>query len=118
MEKRNTGLRALSSNFFDEFKQENGKYRQLIEALHLLSQFMFCLRKDKVIIYYKCDKVVYCTGKCYYYCQRPNSIMAKSMRAFRKSQRFFSNIQSHEVLVHGFVFELRIYNAEFKVIEG
>lgn len=58
MEKRNTGLRALSSNFFDEFKQENGKYRQLIEALHLLSQFMFCLRKDKVIIYYKCDKVL------------------------------------------------------------
>lgn len=49
--------------------------------------------------------------------KRPNSIMAKSMRAFRKSQRFFSNIQSHEVLVHGFVFELRIYNAEFKVIE-
>ena len=58
MEKRNTGLRALSSKFFDEFKQENGKYRQLIEALHLLSQFMFCLRKDKVIIYYKCDKVL------------------------------------------------------------
>lgn len=58
MEKRNTGLRALSSKFFDEFKQENGKYRQLIEALHLLPQFMFCLRKDRVIIYYKCDKVL------------------------------------------------------------
>lgn len=56
-------------------------------------------------LYYKCDKVVYCTGKCYYYCQRPNSIMGKrksvfspdGLEAYEKMNDFFSRIQDKEI---------------------
>ena len=65
MTTRITGLRALinkqkdnKTEFFDKFKKEDGACRELIKALHLLPQFMFNLRGDRVIIYYKCDKVL------------------------------------------------------------
>jgi hypothetical protein len=45
-----------------------------------------------------------------------NGIMSKSLRAFRKPQRIFANIRAHELLIHGFVFEQRIYDNEYKVI--
>lgn len=47
---------------------------------------------------------------------RGDSVMAQSMKAFRRPQKVFSNIYSHDLLVHGFVFEQRIYDHEFKVV--
>ena len=44
-----------------------------------------------------------------------NGIMSQSLRAFRKPQKIFSNIRANEPLVHGFVFEQRIYDKEYKV---
>lgn len=41
--------------------------------------------------------------------------MTRSISAFRKPQKIFSNIRAHEPLTHGFVFEQRIYNNEYKV---
>ena len=46
---------------------------------------------------------------------RPNGIMSKSLRAFRKPQKIFANIRAHELLIHDFVFEQRIYDNEYKV---
>lgn len=46
---------------------------------------------------------------------KPNHPMTNSMKAFRKTQRIFSNIHSNEPMAHGFVFEQRIYGQEYKV---
>jgi hypothetical protein len=46
---------------------------------------------------------------------RPNGIMSESLRAFRKPQKIFANIRAHELLEHGFIFEQRIYDNEYKV---
>lgn len=47
---------------------------------------------------------------------KPNHVMTKSMTAFRKTQKILSNIRSNEPMVHGFIFEQRIYDKEYKVI--
>lgn len=49
---------------------------------------------------------------------KPDKIMSQSLNAFRKPQKIFSNIRAHESLVHGFVFEQRIYDNEYKVCRG
>ena len=46
---------------------------------------------------------------------KPERYMTRSINAFRKPQKIFSNIRAHEPLTHGFVFEQRIYNNEYKV---
>ena len=46
---------------------------------------------------------------------KAGSYMKRSISAFRKPQKIFSNIRAHEPLAHGFVFEQRIYNNEYKV---
>jgi hypothetical protein len=46
---------------------------------------------------------------------KPNHPMTTSMTAFRQTQRILSNIRSNEPMPHGFVFEQRIYNKEYKV---
>lgn len=46
---------------------------------------------------------------------KAGSYMTRSIGAFRKPQKIFSNIRAHEPLAHGFVFEQRIYNNEYKV---
>lgn len=46
---------------------------------------------------------------------KPKSYMTRSVRAFRKPLKIFSNIRAHESLGHGFVFEQRIYNNEYKI---
>lgn len=46
---------------------------------------------------------------------KPNQTMSKSVRAFRKPQKIFSNIRAHELLSHDFVFEQRIYDNEYKI---
>lgn len=46
---------------------------------------------------------------------RPNHPMTRSMMAFRKVQKVLSNIRSNEPMAHGFVFEQRIYDKEYKV---
>lgn len=43
------------------------------------------------------------------------SYMTRSINAFRKPQKIFSNIRAHEPLAHGFTFEQRIYNKEYKI---
>lgn len=47
---------------------------------------------------------------------KPDSHMTKSITAFRKPQKILSNIRSNEPMVHGFIFEQRIYDKEYKVI--
>ncbi len=47
---------------------------------------------------------------------KPERVMTKSLAAFRKPQRILSNIHSNELLVHGFVFEQRIYDKEYKLL--
>jgi len=47
---------------------------------------------------------------------KPERFMTKSLKAFRKPQRIFSNIRAHEPLVHDFIFEQRIYNQRYDVI--
>lgn len=47
---------------------------------------------------------------------KPERYMTRSVSAFRKPQKILSNIRAHEPLVHGFVFEQRIYNKEYKTI--
>lgn len=46
---------------------------------------------------------------------KSNGVMSRSLQAFRKPQKIFSNIRAHEQLIHGFVFEQRIYDNEYKV---
>lgn len=47
---------------------------------------------------------------------KPERYMTRSVSAFRKPQKILSNIRAHESLAHGFVFEQRIYNKEYKTI--
>lgn len=47
---------------------------------------------------------------------KPKRYMTQSVSAFRKPQKILSNIRAHEPLSHGFVFEQRIYNNEYKTI--
>ena len=42
-------------------------------------------------------------------------VMSRSLRAFRKPQKIFSNIRAHEPLAHDFVFEQRIYDNEYMI---
>ncbi|RGQ78875.1 hypothetical protein DWY80_22275 [Bacteroides ovatus] len=46
---------------------------------------------------------------------KSNHPMTNSIKAFRKPHRIFSNIRSNEPMAHGFVFEQRIYDKEYKV---
>lgn len=46
---------------------------------------------------------------------KPGHLMTKSMNAFRRPQKILSNIRAHEPLIHGFVFEQRMYHEEYKV---
>lgn len=46
---------------------------------------------------------------------KPNNAMAQSIRGFRKPQKIFSNIRANQLLTHGFIFEQRIYNTEYKI---
>ncbi len=46
---------------------------------------------------------------------KSSRVMTRSVKAFRKPQRILSNIRGNELLVHGFVFELRIYDQEYKI---
>lgn len=47
---------------------------------------------------------------------KPNRTMTKSINAFRKPQKLLSNIRSREPMMHGFIFEQRIYDKEYKVL--
>ena len=42
-------------------------------------------------------------------------VMSRSLRAFRKPQKIFSNIRGNELSAHGFVFEQRIYDNEYRI---
>lgn len=48
---------------------------------------------------------------------RAGNSMTKSMKAFQRPQKVISNIRGHNPMPHGFVFEQRIYNNDFKVIK-
>lgn len=47
---------------------------------------------------------------------KPGRNMTRSVSAFRKPLKIFSNIRAHEPLAHSFVFEQRIYDKEYKLI--
>lgn len=47
---------------------------------------------------------------------KPERYMTQSVSAFRKPQKILSNIRANERLAHGFIFEQRIYNKEYKTI--
>lgn len=57
------GLRALKKADFEKKFLPGCVYHPVVEAVKLAPQFMFSLRKDRVIIYYKCDKVLTITDK-------------------------------------------------------
>lgn len=48
---------------------------------------------------------------------REGNPMTRSMKAFQSHRKMLSNIRSNIPMPHGFVFEQRIYNKDFKVIE-
>lgn len=74
-----------------------------IEKFYSVSSFLDMYKKRVALFSYRLTD-----GK-------PGHTMTKSMNAFRKPQKILSNIRSHESLVHGFVFEQRIYHEEYKV---
>lgn len=45
---------------------------------------------------------------------KPDRYMTRSVSAFRKPQKILANIRAHEFFTHGFIFEQRIYNKEYK----
>lgn len=47
--------------------------------------------------------------------KRSNGIMARSAKMFSKSISKLQKMQFHEQLPHGFVFKMRVYNAEYKL---
>lgn len=46
---------------------------------------------------------------------KPKSYMTRSVKAFRKPLKISSNIRANELLRHGFIFEQRLYDDEYKI---
>ncbi|MBQ7689941.1 MAG: hypothetical protein IJT30_01960 [Muribaculaceae bacterium] len=109
-------LTKTSSDYIYPFKQpktgveQDGKLetakRQLtvtIERLYSISDFCDQYREKTALF------------SCRLSDKRGNGMMAKSARAFNKTIYSLQRLRFHESLPHGFVFKMRVYDAEYRI---